>query len=68
MTKPDADTAKPFKWPTLGSCVKSWDVKCGRCGSGFPPETWILARMSPTVFCISCDCSPREWITMEVQP
>jgi|HubBroStandDraft_1064217.scaffolds.fasta_scaffold09816_3 hypothetical protein len=63
MTGASVDAAS-FKWPTLGDTVKSWEGTCDHCGELYPPETRILARLSPTSFCISCECSPRQWVQM----
>ncbi len=55
-----------FQWPTLGSCVKSWEGTCGHCGEPYPPETRITSRFSPTRFTISCQCSLDKHVMMEV--
>lgn len=57
----------PFKWPTLGDKVKSWDGICDKCGEKYSPETRINAVWSATLFYISCRCSPHDWIAMEVK-
>jgi hypothetical protein len=67
MTDGKSDTTtKPFSWPTLGSCVKSWEGTCDHCGQPYPPDTRITSRWSKTRFTIACQCSPAQWVTMEV--
>jgi hypothetical protein len=53
---------------TLGSRVKSWDATCDHCGEKYSPDTPINAVWSPTLFYISCRCSPGAWVCMEASP
>lgn len=59
-------TTVGFKWPTLGSCVKSWEGTCDYCDEPYPPETRITSRWSPTRFTIACQCSLDKHVVMEV--
>jgi hypothetical protein len=58
------EAVAPRKWPTLGDRVKTWEGTRDRCGEEYPADTMILAVLSPTEFCISCECSPRSWVVM----
>ena len=54
------------KWPTLSDYAKTWEGTCAHCGEAYPADTRINARWSATRFFISCNCSPRKWVAMEV--